>query len=53
MKQAIAEFGGIDIRELDDRGKLESLVIARSKTFHPKADGTHGPRIRRIRRSRR
>jgi lysyl-tRNA synthetase class 2 len=43
MKQAIAEFGGIDIRELDDRGKLESLVIARSKAFHPKADGTHGP----------
>jgi lysyl-tRNA synthetase class 2 len=43
MKQAIAEFGGIDIRELDDRGKLESLVIARSKAYHPKADGTHGP----------
>ena len=42
MRQAIAEFGGIDIRELDDRGKLESMVIARSKAFHPKADGTHG-----------
>src|SRR3954454_18100089 len=41
MKQAIAEFGGIDIRELDDRGKIESLVVARSKNFHPKADGTH------------
>ena len=42
MKQAIAEFGGIDTRELDDRGKLESLVVARAKAFHPKADGTHG-----------
>ena len=52
MKEAIAKFGGIDAVDLDDRAKLESLVMARSKTFRksagdapiaPKADGTHGP----------
>jgi lysyl-tRNA synthetase, class II len=46
MKEAIAKFGGIDVHDLNDRAKLESLVVARSKTFHksaPKADGTHGP----------
>jgi len=43
MKEAIAKFGGIDAHDLNDRAKLESLVIAKSKNFHPKADGTHGP----------
>jgi len=46
MKEAIAEFGKIDVTDLDERAKLERLVKARSKTFRnlaPKADGTHGP----------
>ncbi|HEY4641295.1 MAG TPA: lysine--tRNA ligase [Thermoanaerobaculia bacterium] len=43
MKQAIAEFGGIDINDLNDMGRIESLVVARSKSSHVKADGTEGP----------
>src|SRR3954464_11518266 len=43
MKQAIAEFGGIDINDLNDMGRIESLVVARSKSSHAKADGTEGP----------
>jgi lysyl-tRNA synthetase class 2 len=42
MKEAIAHFGDIDIAELDDRAKLEALVLKYGEHKPVKADGTEG-----------
>jgi len=44
MKEAIAHFSDIDVRDLDDRGKLIDLVMKYGEHRPVKADGTEGPK---------
>ena len=44
MKEAIAHFSSIDVKQLDDRESLVKLVMEHGEHHPVKADGTEGPK---------